>query len=207
MSLLKFDNVAMSSKDFYKNKQITDIYTLDENNIVVSNPIPANGGHDKKYFIGYKKSEGLIIPLLVKTPKDVYSNGVCRYNDNSKYQMGLNLEDYPTWRMKYGKIWDRIEDELGAKLTVEPIKNDCYLNAKLRYFNDRILTDFYGGEIPYNMVCQSYSVLCINSIYQQGKNYYHQVYIEECKYRKVVRLKDCLLSDSEEDEGWNMIYN
>ena len=103
--------------------------------------------------------------------------------------MGLNLEDHVQWRTKYEKIWDRIEDELGFKLTVKPIKNDCYLNVKLRYFNDRILTDFHNSEIPYEMVCQTYAVLCLNSVYNQGKNFYPQVYVEECRYHKVERLK------------------
>ena len=159
----------------------------------------------RSIVVGYKKSDGRIIPLLVKTPKDVYSNGVQRYNENSKYQMGLNLEDYQTWRIRYEKILKKIENELGYTLTVESIKNDCYLNAKLRYFNDRILTKFHGGAIPYDMICQTYSVLSINSVYNQGKNYYPQVYVEESKYRRVERLKDSLLSESEEEEGWNVV--
>ena len=211
MSFFKFGNVTINSKDFYKSKKVIDIYSLDVNDIVVSDPISANGGHDKKYVIGYQ-CDGMVKALLIKTPKDIYSNGVCRYNENSKYQMGFNLEEQPSWRLRYEKIWSKIEHELGYTLTVDPIKNDCYLNAKLRYYNDHILTHFHGGEIPYEMVCQTYSVLCINSVYNQSKNYYPQVYIEECKYRKVERLKDCcLLSDSDSegdgDEGWNMIYN
>ena len=204
MSFFKFGDVTINSKDFYRNKEVIDIYTLDEQNLIVSDPIPVNNGHDKKYLIGYKKNDSTIIPLLVKTPPDIYCNGVQRYNEFSKYQMGFNLEDHARWRLRYEIIWNKIEHEVGVSLTVDPIKNDCYLNAKLRYYNDHILTIFHRGEIPYDRVCQTYSVLCINSVYEQGKNFYPQVYVEECKYRTVKRLKECLLSDSE-DEDWNIV--
>ena len=35
MSFFKFGNVTINSKDFYKSKKVIDIYSLDENNIVV----------------------------------------------------------------------------------------------------------------------------------------------------------------------------
>ena len=44
MSFFKFGNVTINSKDFYKTKEVSDIYTLNENDIVVSNPIYVNGG-------------------------------------------------------------------------------------------------------------------------------------------------------------------
>ena len=32
------------------------------------------------------------------------------------------------------------------------------------------------------MDCNATAVLKINSVYKQGKNNHHQVYVEECKY-------------------------
>ena len=65
MVYFKFDDMLISSKDFYKNKQAIDIYQINECDIVVSDPVPVNNGRDKKYLIGYKKGN-MIIPLINK---------------------------------------------------------------------------------------------------------------------------------------------
>ena len=89
MVYFKFDDINVSSKDFYKNKQAIDIYQINEYDVVVSDPVPVNNGRDKKYLIGYKK-ESMIIPLLIKTPKDIYcTRGVTKYDENSKYSMSF----------------------------------------------------------------------------------------------------------------------
>ena len=122
MVYFKFDDMSVSSKDFYKNKQAIDIYQINENDIVVSDPVPVNNGRDKKYLIGYKK-ENMIIPLLIKTPKDIYcTRGVSKYDENSKYSMSFILEDHLDWKTKYNLIWSRIEKEIGKSLTVDSIK-------------------------------------------------------------------------------------
>ena len=206
MVYFKFDDMLISSKDFYKNKQAIDIYKINEYDIVVSDPVAVNNGRDKKYLIGYKK-ENMIIPLLIKTPKDIYcTKGVTQYDENSKYSMSFLLEDHLDWKTKYNLIWSKIEKEIGKSLTVDPIKNECFLNGKIRSYKDEILTNFHKQEVPYDVSCQISSVLCINSVYNQGKNYYPQVYVEECKYKKIERLTCNLLSDSEE-EGWETIFS
>ena len=71
----KFGQVSVSSKDFYKRKQFTDLFSLDYDK-------------DKQYVIGHETSNG-IIPLYIKTPKNVFSNGVRQYSENSAYTMML----------------------------------------------------------------------------------------------------------------------
>ena len=53
MVYFKFDDMLISSKDFYKKKQAIDIYKINEYDIVVSDPVAVNNGRDKKYLIGY----------------------------------------------------------------------------------------------------------------------------------------------------------
>ena len=77
---------------------------------------------------------------------------------------------------------------------------------KLDVIKTILLTNFHKQEVPYNIPCQTSSLLCINSVYNQGKNFYPQVYVEECKYKKIERLKCNLLSDSEEEE-WETIFS
>ena len=50
----KFGQVNVSSKDFYKRKQFTDLFSLDYDKVVVSDPIQCNDGKDKRYVIGYE---------------------------------------------------------------------------------------------------------------------------------------------------------
>ena len=40
----KFGQVSVSSKDFYKRKQFTDLFSLDYDKVVVSDPIQCNNG-------------------------------------------------------------------------------------------------------------------------------------------------------------------
>ena len=44
--------MIVNSKEFYKNKQAFDIYRMDHQNIVVSDPVLVNNGWDRKYLIG-----------------------------------------------------------------------------------------------------------------------------------------------------------
>ena len=61
MSALQFGQKAVDTKDFYKSKRITDIYTLDCDKIVVSNSITCNKGKDQRYVVGCKDG-GEMVP-------------------------------------------------------------------------------------------------------------------------------------------------
>ena len=91
MSVYKFGQIEVKAKEFNSNKQISDIFSLDYNKIVVSDAILCNKNKDKIYLVGYQTNEG-IMPLYIKTPKNVFTNGVTQYNENSKYTMGFDLE-------------------------------------------------------------------------------------------------------------------
>ena len=49
--------------------------------------------------------------------------------------------------------------------------------------------------------CEATAILKIKSVYNQGKNFYPQAYLEECKYIENSTQTCTLLSDSE-DEGF-----
>ena len=104
----KFGQVSVSSKDFYKRKQITDLFSLDYDKVVVSDLIQC--GKDKRYVIGYETSNG-IIPLYIKTPKNVFRNGVMQYNENSAYTMSFDLDGHKDWLEKYKLVWDQVEQQ------------------------------------------------------------------------------------------------
>ena len=66
--MLKFGQKEVLTKDFYGQRQITYIFTLDINNLVISDKVPCNNGKDSRYIIGYQADGGLV-PLFIKAPK------------------------------------------------------------------------------------------------------------------------------------------
>ena len=53
MSSFKFGQTEVASKDFYKQRQITDIFTIDLNTVVLFDKGPCNNGKGWRYFLGY----------------------------------------------------------------------------------------------------------------------------------------------------------
>ena len=51
--MLKFGQKEVTTKDFYGQRQITDIFTIDVNKVVVSDKVPCNNGKYCRYIVGY----------------------------------------------------------------------------------------------------------------------------------------------------------
>ena len=73
--VLKFGQKEVITKDFYGQRQITDLFTIDINKVVVSDKVSCNNGKDCRYIVGYQVDRGLV-PLFIKTPKNIFSYGV-----------------------------------------------------------------------------------------------------------------------------------
>ena len=129
--MLKFGQKEVTTKDFYGQRQVTDLLTIDVNKVVVSDKAPCNNGKDCHYIVGYQIDEALI-PLLIKTPSDIFSYGVLQYDKNSAYTMSF-------------QIWNEVESQLFEKMATEPIKKESrYVNGKLKTWKERIRTSFHG---------------------------------------------------------------
>ena len=198
MSFYKFGKVTVSSKPFYEAINI-DIKTLNVDNILVSDPILDNK-KGKRYIIGYN-IEGKIVALRIKTPKNVFSYGVSKYSETSKWCMSFNLEGRDEWIEKYKKIWEVVEAQLFQCLTTEVVSKGRYINPKLNMYGDKIAVKYHDGkEVPYDKHCEATGLLRIASVYNQGINYWPQVYLDECKYEEVENHGVLLLSDDDDDE-------
>ena len=88
--MLKFGQKEVTTKDFYGQRQITDIFTIDVNKLVVSEKVPCNNGNDCRYMIGYQ-ADGALMPLFIKTPKNIFSYGVSQCDKHSAYTMSFNV--------------------------------------------------------------------------------------------------------------------
>ena len=52
---------------------------------------------------------GALIPLFIKTPKNIFSYGVSQYDKNSAYTMSFNVSEAEEWVAQYKKIWNEVE--------------------------------------------------------------------------------------------------
>ena len=98
--MLNFGQKEVTTKDFYGQRQITDIFTIDVNKLVISDKVPCNNGKDCRYIVGYQV-DGALIPLFIKTTKNIFSYGVSQYDKNSAYTMSFNVSEEKEWVSQY----------------------------------------------------------------------------------------------------------
>ena len=60
---LKFNNIKVNKKEFYKSKKAIDLDSVDTDKIVVSDKFK-HTEEDFKYFVGYQKDE-IVKPLCI----------------------------------------------------------------------------------------------------------------------------------------------
>ena len=87
-----FGQKEVTTKDFYGQRKITDIFTIDINKLVVSDKVPCNNGKNCHYIVDYQV-DGVLVPLFIKTPKKIFSYGVSQYDKNSAYTMSFNVSE------------------------------------------------------------------------------------------------------------------
>ena len=101
-------------------------------------------------------------------------------------------------------MWEVIRKPLKVRFTVNPVRDDRYLTAKLKIFNKVNRTTFNNNDfIPlerqhYNCI----PAIDIDSILKiDNKRAYPQAYLEQCKYklrkRRVVNFIDNEIIDDE----------
>jgi len=193
--MLKFGQVSVASKDFHSTYEVTN--NIDFDKITLCEGVVANKA-DTRYTIGYEKEPGKIIPLYIKTPKNCWSSGVSRYNENAAWKMGFNVSEDSTWLKMYEMIWKKASELVGNNFAGDP-KSD-WINPKLITWKDDIKTKFNGWGVPYDKYCDATGVLKIGSVYKQGSNYYLQVFLKECRYvERDVEFQSQLSDDEEYD--------
>ena len=144
--MLKFGQKNVTTKDFYGQRQITYIFMIDVNKLVVSDKVSCNNGKDRRYIVGCQV-DGVLIPLFIKTPKNVFSYSVSQYDKNSAYTISFNVSEEKEWVSQYKKIWNEVESQLFEKLATEPIKGK-YVRGKLKTWKESINFFFHDCIVP-----------------------------------------------------------
>ena len=101
--MFKFGQKEVTAKDLYGQRQITDIFKMDGNKLVISDKVTCKNGKDCPYIVGYQVDEALV-PLFIKTPTAIFSYGVLQYDKSSAYKMLFNVSEEEAWKTHYKKI-------------------------------------------------------------------------------------------------------
>ena len=112
---------------------------------------------------------------------------------------------------KYNEIWEEVRKRLKVKFTVNPIRDDKDIIAKLKIFNGVNRTTFANNIIPTernNYVC--IAAIDIDSVLKiDNKRAYPQAYLEQCKYklkkRKIVNFIDDEIIDEDSNDSYDEI--
>ena len=76
MFSFKFGQIEVASKKFQKQRQITDIFTIDVNKVVLSDKVSCKNGKGWRYIVDYQVDSETIIPLFIKMSKNIFNYGV-----------------------------------------------------------------------------------------------------------------------------------
>ena len=196
---IKFGDKEVDKKEFYSSKQTISLDSIDLSKIVVLNKCKINDT-TYKYSCGYLNND-VIQPLCVILPQ---MSRYIKYFDNDGKNMSFVTDDEEVYE-KYNEIWEVVRKLLKVKFTVNPIRDDKYIIAKLKIFNGKNGATFTNNIIPIernNYICiaaiDTDSVLKI-----ENKRAYPQAYLEQCKYklkeRKLINFIDNEIIDEEDN--------
>ena len=194
---IKFGDKEVDKKEFYLSKQAISLDSVDLNKIVVSNKWKIKDT-TYKCLCGYLNND-IIQPLCVTLPQ---MSGYIKYFNDGGKNMSFVTDDEEVYK-KYNEIWEVVRKLLKVKFTVNPIRDDKYIIAKLKIFNGINRTTFTNNIIPIernNYVC--IAAIDIDSVLKiDNKRAYPQAYLEQCKYklrkRKIVNFIDDEIIDDE----------
>ena len=196
---IKFGNKEVNKKEFYSSKQAISLDSVDLNKIVVSKKWKINDT-TYKHICEYLNND-TIQPLCVILPQ---MDGYIKYFDDSGKNMSFVTDDEKIYK-KCNEIWEVIRKLLKIDFTVNPVRDDIYLAAKLKIFNKINRTTFNNNNyIPIernHYIC--IPVIAIDSVLKIDKRAYPQAYLEQCKYklkkRKIVNYTDDEIIDEDSD--------
>ena len=111
-------------------------------------------------------------------------SGHIKYFDDGRKNMSFVTDDEEVYE-KYNEIWEMVRKLLKLKFTINSVRDDKYIIAKLKIFNKINRTTFTNNIIP----IEKNHYTCISAIDVDSalkidnKRAYPQAYLEQCKYR------------------------
>ena len=105
---------------------------------------------------------------------------------------------------EYRTIWTKIEDLRNIQFNALPVDDDRYIKTKIGTYGDKVYTNFWDLNVSENkVVCNSFTVISIDSLLVYDNSYYLQVYLDNCTYKTVgnqmIDYLDYNLFETDED--------
>ena len=196
---IKFGDKEVYKTKFYSSKQAISLDSMDLNKFVVSNKWKINDT-TYKYICRYLNND-TIQPLCVILPQ---MDGYIKYFDDGGKNMSFVTDDEKIYK-KYYEIWEVVKKLLKVDFTVDLVRDDKYLVAKLKIFDRINRTTFNNNNsIPIernHYIC--IPAIDIDSVLKIDERAYPQAYLEQCKYklkkRKIVNYIDDEIIDKDSD--------
>ena len=129
---IKFGDKEVDKKKFYSSKEAILLDSVDLSKIVVSSRWKLND-ETYKYFCGYLNNN-VVKPLCVILSQ---MSGYIKYFDDGGKNISFITDDEKVYE-KYDEIRNVVKRLLKLKFTVDPIRNDKYISAKLKIFRKKI---------------------------------------------------------------------
>ena len=90
---------------------------------------------------------------------------------------------------KDNEIWDNVSNSIKNDLIVTLYKMKNIKKIKIKFYGGNVNTNFHNDKMPKEgSHCICLSVILIDFVFKIGKNYYPQMFLEECKY--IVKEKE-----------------
>ena len=124
---------------------------------------------------------------------DAFKNdGIFKKIHEAKY-VSLLIKDNELLK-KHKQIRDKISYNTEKEFDSEQIHSGKYIETKVKSHNGNINIDFHDNGMPKDDSSSIYFyIILIDSVFKMRKNYYPQVFLEECKY--TVKEKSRYISD------------
>ena len=77
-----------------------------------------------------------------------------------------------------------------------------YIKAKIKTYADSIITNFHNKKMPKEKAPgKCLSIIMIDSVIKANKKYYHQTFLEECKYvQEKIKIENYINEDLENSD-------
>ena len=113
-----------------------------------------------------------IQPLCVILPQ---MSGYIKYFDDGGKNMSFATDDKEVYE-KYNEIWNEVKKLLKLKFTVNPVRDDKYIIAKLKIFQNVNMTTFTNNFTPIEKThCSCISAIDIDSVLKIDKKHFHKL--------------------------------
>ena len=139
---IKLGDKEVDKKEFYLSKEAILLDFVDLSKTVISSRWKINDT-TYKYFCRYLNND-VIQPLCVILPQ---MNEYIKCFDDGGKNMSFVTDDKKVYE-NYNEIWNVVKKLLKLKFTVNPVRVDKYIIAKLKIFNGINRTTFTNNVIP-----------------------------------------------------------